>query len=148
MLRHYKADRGALRRRRIDLAKLGCSVLHPYGRIERQGQVVEKPQGCADSALRYRDVYKGGRSDFGLRGHKVVVVRAQPRASVLLELSDGYYVGGDHGTIGLIEGYDGGKVFGQEAAELAALFETHVYDLEGHALAAIIAQQGGGLEIA
>src|SRR5258707_1917362 len=40
------------------------------------------------------------------------------------------------------------EAVGEQAAEFAALVEAHVDDLEGHVLGAIVAHEGGGLEIA
>ena len=53
-------------------------------RVDFSQDAAEKPQGCADSALRYKLVIALGR----------------------VTLSDGYGVGGDNCTIGLVEGND------------------------------------------
>lgn len=39
-------------------------------------------------------------------------------------------------------------IVGEEAAVLAALVEAHVDDFEGHVLGAIVAHEGGGLDVA
>src|ERR1700738_4039574 len=113
---------------------------------ERQTGSGNVGRGCADVLAQHAAPLHGGGK--GSIAPSWGAAMLHPYRGSLLRLAGDYNVGRHEGSISFPDNCVRRQIVGEQTAELAALIEVHVYDLEGHALAAVVAEQSRSLEMA